>query len=190
MSVISTINANLFTVNFVKSSAVHCWQHYVAMATVNMISCFLWSRGTPAWLHQPFSFTAVLHYAWAPNGISLRLMSLSAAPLHLVSQYRFSNRFTCLGLRNGENYVLLLLDEPLMPQAVSSRCLIWESRFRWRAKSFWTSGGHSGTVAGFSPVIAGFPLSVSFHLCSLLRLHSSNTDAVYSIHAAQSFLRS
>ena len=132
------------------------------MATVNVIFCFLWSRAHTAWLHQPFSFTTVLHYAWAPqwNFTSLNEFISNQPPppaLHLVPLYGFSNRFTCLRVRNRENYVLLLLRQPFVPQAVSRRPRMSEDRVRRWTRPFGIWEGHSGTATGFSSSTSVFP---------------------------------
>jgi hypothetical protein len=61
----------IFLLQISWSPLVHCWQHYVPMATVNIISCFLWSRGRLRdFIRHSLSvqsYVAVaLHYAWAP----------------------------------------------------------------------------------------------------------------------------
>jgi hypothetical protein len=55
-----------------------------------------------------------------------------------------------------------------MAQAVSRRPLTAEARFRSRVSPCGICGGQSGTGTGFFPVYIGFPLSVSYHQCSVL----------------------
>jgi hypothetical protein len=53
-----------------------------------------------------------------------------------------------------------------MDQAVSRRPFTAEAVF---VPGSWICGGQSGTGTGFSPAYFGFPLSISFHRCSITR---------------------
>ena len=106
-----------------------------------------------------------------------------------------------------KNYVLLPLRQPLVPQAVSHLHLMSEAWVRRCARPFRIWEGHTDTATGFSPSTSvspvsiippllhihsfiyhprcimffsqyfSFPLSVSFHHCSIL-IHPSTTHAV------------
>jgi hypothetical protein len=56
-----------------------------------------------------------------------------------------------------------------MAQAVSRRPPTAEVRVRSRVSPCGICGGQSGTGTGFSLEFFGFPLSVSFHRCSITR---------------------
>jgi hypothetical protein len=56
-----------------------------------------------------------------------------------------------------------------MAQAVSRRPPTAEARFRSRVSPCGICGGKSGTGTGFFPEYFGFPLSISFHRCSITR---------------------
>jgi hypothetical protein len=54
-----------------------------------------------------------------------------------------------------------------MAQAVSRRSLTAETRVRSRFNLCGICGGQNGTGTGFFPEYFGFPLSISFHRCSI-----------------------
>jgi hypothetical protein len=56
-----------------------------------------------------------------------------------------------------------------MAQAVSRRSLTAKGRVRSRVSPFGICGGQSATWTGFPPEYIGFPLSISFHRCSITR---------------------
>jgi hypothetical protein len=56
-----------------------------------------------------------------------------------------------------------------MAQAVSYRALTTEARVRSWVSPCGICSGQSGTGTGFSPSTSVFPLSVSFHRCSIRR---------------------
>jgi len=57
-----------------------------------------------------------------------------------------------------------------MAQEVSRRPLPVETQVRSQASQCEIGGGPSGAGTGFSPEYSSFPLSVSFHRCSVLIL--------------------
>ena len=169
MSVISTINANLFNCKF---------REALCRSLLTALRChgdrkydFLFSvKSDP---HCVTSSAILFHYSPCsmyepPQWNFTSLNEFISSPLHLVSQYRFSDRFTCL--RNRENYVLLLLHEPLVPQTVSRRPFMSEARVRMWAKPFGIWEGHSGTATGFFPVLLFSHVSI---IPPLLHTHSS-----------------
>jgi hypothetical protein len=54
-----------------------------------------------------------------------------------------------------------------MTQAVSRRPLTAEARVRSRFSPCGICGGQSGPGTGFFPEFFGFPVSISFHRCSI-----------------------
>jgi hypothetical protein len=59
----------------------------------------------------------------------------------------------------------------MAPQAVSRWPFNAEARVRARVNPCGIGGGRSGTGSGFFSEFFGFPLSVSFHRCSILTCH-------------------
>jgi hypothetical protein len=64
-----------------------------------------------------------------------------------------------------------------MAQAVSRRPLTAEARVRSWVSPCGISGGQSGTGTGFSPEYFSFPLSISFHRCSITRKNEKNESS-------------
>jgi hypothetical protein len=62
-----------------------------------------------------------------------------------------------------------LRDGRAMARAVSRRPLTAEARVRFWISPYGICGGQSGTGTGFPPLYFGFPLSISFHRCSITR---------------------
>jgi hypothetical protein len=58
-----------------------------------------------------------------------------------------------------------------MVQAVSCRRFTWEAGVCVQVNLIGICAGQSSTGTGFSPISLVFPLSVSFHHCSILTYH-------------------
>jgi hypothetical protein len=76
---------------------------------------------------------------------------------------------TLLPCQDGNIHTIYIQYGHAMAQAVSRRPPTAEARVRSRVNPCGICGGQSGTGTGFSPSSSVFPLSISFHWCSITR---------------------